>query len=167
MAIPLLPDPSPLWMATPFQLPQVRVTLRLTVYRQSFHLGDNPLRLTTSIVFKLNTCGHSPYITSSMTRRWVCRLQLLLTLAIAVTLRSESRGTHDHILLSQIRDSPNLEGQVFVFIYPRNRVAQLYHKALGSLFVASYDSQRLPQVFTSSHLYLLGTVHCRKHRFQQ
>jgi hypothetical protein len=27
-------------------------------------------------------------------------------------LRSESRGTHDHILLSQIRDSPNLEGWV-------------------------------------------------------
>jgi hypothetical protein len=50
-------------------------------------------------------------------------------------------GTHDHILLSQIRDSPNLEGQVPVFISPRNRVAQLYPQAFGSLFVASYDSQ--------------------------
>jgi hypothetical protein len=30
--------------------------------------------------------------------------------------QSESRGTHDHILLSQIRDSPKLEGQVPVFI---------------------------------------------------
>jgi hypothetical protein len=50
-------------------------------------------------------------------------------------------GTRDHILLSQIRDSPNLEGQVPVFISPRNRVAQLYPPALGSLFVASYDSQ--------------------------
>jgi hypothetical protein len=28
-----------------------------------------------------------------------------------------------------------------VFISPRNRVAQLYPQALGSLFVASYDSQ--------------------------
>jgi hypothetical protein len=41
-------------------------------------------------------------------------------------LRSESRGTHDHILLSQIRDSSNLKGQVPAFISPRNRVAQLY-----------------------------------------
>jgi hypothetical protein len=46
-------------------------------------------------------------------------------------LRSESRGTHDHILLSQIRDFPNLEGQVPVFISPRNRVARLYPQALG------------------------------------
>jgi hypothetical protein len=39
-----------------------------------------------------------------------------------------------------IWDPPNLEGQVPVFISPRNRVAQLYPRALGSLFVASYDS---------------------------
>jgi hypothetical protein len=34
----------------------------------------------------------------------VCRLQLLLALASAVILGSESRGTREHILLSQIRD---------------------------------------------------------------
>jgi hypothetical protein len=71
----------------------------------------------------------------------VCCLQLLLALVSAAILRSESRGTLDHILLSQIRDSPNLEGQVPVFISPRNRVARLCPQALGSLFVASYDSQ--------------------------
>jgi hypothetical protein len=37
--------------------------------------------------------------------------------------------------------SPSLEGQVPVFISPRNMVAQLYSRALSSLFVASYDSQ--------------------------
>jgi hypothetical protein len=74
--------------------------------------------------FQPNTCGHSPFVTSTLTRG--CRLQLLLVFASAVILRSESHGTHDHILLSQIRDSPNLEGQVHVFISPRNRVAQLY-----------------------------------------
>jgi hypothetical protein len=37
--------------------------------------------------------------------------------------------------------SSNLEGQVPVFISLRNRVARLYPQALGSLFVASYDSQ--------------------------
>jgi hypothetical protein len=62
-------------------------------------------------------------------------------LASAVILRSEDGGTHDHILLSQIRDSPNLEGQVPVFIPPRNRVAQLYPQALCSFFVFTYDSQ--------------------------
>jgi hypothetical protein len=53
-----------------------------------------------------------------MTRGRGCRLQLLLVLASAATLEYESRGTQDHILLSQIRDSPNLEGQVRVFLYP-------------------------------------------------
>jgi hypothetical protein len=48
---------------------------------------------------------------------------------------------YDHTLLSQIRGSPNLGGQVPIFISPRNRVAQLYLQALDSLFVASYDSQ--------------------------
>jgi hypothetical protein len=73
-------------------------------------------------------------------RGGVCRLELKLALASAVILRSESRGTQYHILLSQIRDSPNLESQVPVFISPRNRVAQLYPQALGSLCVASYVS---------------------------
>jgi hypothetical protein len=46
-----------------------------------------------------------------------------------------------HILVSQIRDSANLEGQVFVFMSHRNKVTQLYPQALGSPFVASSDSQ--------------------------
>jgi hypothetical protein len=62
---------------------------------------------------------------------------LLLTLASAVILGSESH----HILLSQIRDSPNLEGQVHVFMVRSERVALLYPQALGSFSVASYDSQ--------------------------
>jgi hypothetical protein len=40
----------------------------------------------------------------SVTRGRVCRLQLLLALASAVIFGSDSRGTRDHILLSQIRD---------------------------------------------------------------
>jgi hypothetical protein len=66
---------------------------------------------------------------------------IVLVFASAVILRSESRGTHDHILRSQIRDSPNLEGQAPVFISPRNRVPQLYPQTLGSLSIASYYSQ--------------------------
>jgi hypothetical protein len=40
-------------------------------------------------------------------------------------LSYESRGTYDHILLSQSLDCPNLEGQVPVHISPMNRVSQL------------------------------------------
>jgi hypothetical protein len=65
--------------------------------------------------------------------------KLLLDLASAVIFRSDSRGTREHILLSLIRDSLNLEVQVPVFIFPTNRVVQLYPQVLGSLFVASYD----------------------------
>jgi hypothetical protein len=66
---------------------------------------------------------------------------LLLVLASAIILRFEIHGNHDHILLSQIRDYPNMEVQVSELISLRNRVAQLYPQRLGSLFVASYDSQ--------------------------
>jgi hypothetical protein len=74
----------------------------------------------------------------------VLRTGLSFTIAAdprQLILGSESLGTHDQILLFQIRDSPNLEDQVPLFVSPRNRVSQLYPAALGSLFVASYDSQ--------------------------
>jgi hypothetical protein len=82
-----------------------------------FVLGTSPLRLTTSDFCQLNTCGQSPYVTRSLMRGWVCHSQFLLAFSSAVILRSESRGTHD-ILLSQIRDSSNLQDQVPVFIWP-------------------------------------------------
>jgi hypothetical protein len=128
-----------------------RVTIRLAVYRRSIRLGVKTLEThDQQFIFQLNTCGHSPHVTSSLTRGWVCLLQLLQVLASAVILRSDFRGTIDHNSLSQIRDSPNLEDQVPVFISPRNRVAQLHPQALGSLLVPSYDSQGGPH---------------RKHRF--
>jgi hypothetical protein len=47
--------------------------------------------------------GPSPNVTSSLTRIWVCSLELLLVLASAVILRYGSHGTHDHILVSDLR----------------------------------------------------------------
>jgi hypothetical protein len=47
---------------------RITVSLRLAVYRQSVHLGDKTLEVTTNNFFQLNTCGHSPYITSSLSR---------------------------------------------------------------------------------------------------
>jgi hypothetical protein len=46
------------------------------------------------------------YEALSLTGGRVCRLQLLLVVASLVIFGSESRGTRDHILLSQIRDFP-------------------------------------------------------------
>jgi hypothetical protein len=112
---------------------------RLTV--NQFILATTPWDSWPPFFFQLNTCSHSLYITFSLTRGWVGRLQLLLALSSAVILRFESRGTHDHILLAQIRDSPNMEDQVPVFITPRNKVARLYPQALVSLSIASYDLQ--------------------------
>jgi hypothetical protein len=48
------------------------------------------------------------------------------------SLNRPSRAEPVIILYCLIWDSPNLEGQVPVFISPRNRVAQLYPWALGS-----------------------------------
>jgi hypothetical protein len=57
------------------------------------------------IVRQLRVCL---YGVLSLTRGRVCRLHLLLALASAVIFGSEFRGTHDHILLSQIRDFPSV-----------------------------------------------------------
>jgi hypothetical protein len=71
-----------------------------------------------------------------LTRGRICRVQLLLVVASAVILGSESRGTRDNILLSQIPHSLNLAGQApFVFIFsPKNRVAQFIPPGTGFSF---------------------------------
>jgi hypothetical protein len=76
-----------------------------------FVLAPSPLRLTARFFSQLNTCSHCPYITSSLTRGWVCHLQFLLGFASAVILGSESRGTRDHIL------RPSFETSLFVVSY--------------------------------------------------
>jgi hypothetical protein len=94
---------------------------------------------------RVSWCG-----TPSLTRGRVCRLRLLLVLASAVILGSESSGTHDHILLSQIRDSLSLVGQVPIFIYARNRVAQLYLQALGPFSSPPTTRMAMVEVFDPS-----------------
>jgi hypothetical protein len=49
---------------------RVRVTLRLAVYRQRVRLGAKPLEDHDQRYFwHLDPCGHSPYVTFSLTRR--------------------------------------------------------------------------------------------------
>jgi hypothetical protein len=69
------------------------------------------------------------FVAPSLTRGRVCTVKLFLGLARAFTLEPKSRRTRS-IFCCLISDSPNLEGQVPVFISPRNRVAQLYPRAV-------------------------------------
>jgi hypothetical protein len=63
-------------------------------------------------------------------------------LQIAVqSLNGPSHAEPVTILYCLIWDSPNLEGLVPVLIFPRNRVAQLYSRALGSLYIVSCGSE--------------------------
>jgi hypothetical protein len=84
----------------------MEVTLRLAVYRQSVRLGVKPLEDHDQSFFpQLNSCCNGPY------RNILSDERLGLSFTIAAgprqhILRSDSRGTHGHILLSQIRDSP-------------------------------------------------------------
>jgi hypothetical protein len=82
------------------------------------------------------------FVAPSLTRGRVCNLLYNCFWALPEqSLLGRSPAELTAIFYCLIWDSPNLEGQVPVFISPRNRVAQLYSRALGSLFVASYDSQ--------------------------
>jgi hypothetical protein len=84
----------------------VEVTLRLTV-SQSVSLGVEPhLGLMTRYILLFDNYGLCFCGAPSLTRGRVCLLYMLLALASAVFLESESLGTRDHILLYQISDFP-------------------------------------------------------------
>jgi hypothetical protein len=70
------------------------------------HLG--PLtNFSFSLKFCLDSCGLIIFCSAlSDEREQVCNLLLLLVLARAVSLRSESHGSQDHILLSQFLGLP-------------------------------------------------------------
>jgi hypothetical protein len=98
--------------------------------------------------------------TPFLMRRWACNLQLLPALTSTIILTAGSHRTHGHILRSQIWDSSNLEGQVPVFISPRNRMVQLHTQTLGSLYVAPYDSQRVEPLGNSALVTALHFLFC-------
>jgi hypothetical protein len=56
-----------------------RVTVRLAVYRQSVDIGAKPLETHDQRLFlQLDPCDPSPYVTSSLTRRWIYLLWICL-----------------------------------------------------------------------------------------
>jgi hypothetical protein len=115
----------------------------------------------------MDTCGHSPYVTSSLTIGWVCRLKLLLALAWAVILGFKSRGLHDDILLSQIRD-PQPAGPGPSIYIPQEYGGPVippgtgihFHRLLRLAGLRWNYSSPLPHDYiTKSSLYRLGTGH--------
>jgi hypothetical protein len=90
--------------------------LRLTINRQVC-LGHKPLSGVQDRIFlivrhlRFFLCG-----TLSMTRGRVCRLQVLLAVANAVILGSESCGIHSHVILSQIRDTPTWRARSRIYV---------------------------------------------------
>jgi hypothetical protein len=60
---------------------KIRVTLRFGFTANQLVLASSPFRLTTRhlfFLFQLNLCGHSPYVTSSLTRKWVFLLWIAI-----------------------------------------------------------------------------------------
>jgi hypothetical protein len=89
-------------MAAPFQLSilQVKSYVRTDCQLASLSWNKAPICGLRKDFYYCQT------VAGLLTRGRVCRLQLLLALVSAVILGSESRGTRDHILLSQIRGFP-------------------------------------------------------------
>jgi hypothetical protein len=85
---------------------KVKVILRPTVSRPVCLGIRHPFWAYDQIfvtVRKLRVCSCGA---PSLTRGRVCRLQLLLAFASAVIFGSESHGTREHILQSEVRDLP-------------------------------------------------------------
>jgi hypothetical protein len=139
---------------------EVEVNLRPTVSRPVCLCVRRPSETRDQLCFllkisfrQLRVCY---FVAPSLIRGWVCNLlySSFWTLPEQSLLGRKSCKTHGHIFCL-IWDSSNLEGQVPVFISATNRVAQLYPRVLGSLFVAFYDLQGcgegiLPSLHTGS-----------------
>jgi hypothetical protein len=65
-----------LWFKPPKSKSELLYDWRFTA--NQFVLASRPLRPTTRFFFSINSCGNRPYVTSSLTRRWVCLLWICL-----------------------------------------------------------------------------------------
>jgi hypothetical protein len=70
----------------------------------------------SNFTFQLNTGCYSPYVTFSLTRGWVCSVQLLLVLASPDIIRPESRETW-HFTAADFEIPPTWRVR-FPYLYP-------------------------------------------------
>jgi hypothetical protein len=86
---------------------------------------------------RVSSCG-----APSLTRGWVCNLLYNCFWALPEqSLLGQSRTGPITILTVSSETPPTCRARSPVFISPRNKVSQLYPRALDSLFLASYDSE--------------------------
>jgi hypothetical protein len=78
------------------------------------------------------------FVAPSLTRVRVCKLLLLLVSSAQSRSGLSPAGLNTIFYCSNPWHSHNLQGQVPVFISARNRVAQIYPRALGSLSCRLY-----------------------------
>jgi hypothetical protein len=124
LVVPLI-RPQPIWLYShsltaaphPFQV-KVKVTLLLVVYRQSVLLGVKPLETHDQSFFQPNLCCKSLCVTSSLTRWWVCLLQLLL----AVILRSSPAGLMTTLYCLRFVTSPTCRALIESYALRKNYV---------------------------------------------
>jgi hypothetical protein len=142
---------------------------------QSVSLGVVPhLGLMTRYLLLFDSYGLVLCGAPSLTRGWVCLLYMLLALASAVFLRSESLGTHNHILLShEVKlpfSSPPMTRRVMVEVFDLASTRVTKNSliiAATPCYVASAQTTRktpLPRVLLLLHACLLrplpGNSHC-------
>jgi hypothetical protein len=114
--------------------------LRLAVYRQSVRPGIRPLETHDQIFFNSTLA----VIVLILHPSWWGYGSIVYNCCCPSTAQSFSGLSPTRpvtvLYCLKFETPPNLEGQVPVFISSRNRASRLYPRALGSLFVTSYDS---------------------------
>jgi hypothetical protein len=138
-SLALASDSEPVCLRTPVQFSKlllvldsrVKVILRQTVSGPVCLCVTPPSEAQDQIFITVRQlrvwwCG-----ALSLTRGWVWRLQLLLALASVVIPESESRGTHDHILLSQLETPPTWCARPTHIYIPKEQGAPVIPPGIG------------------------------------
>jgi hypothetical protein len=125
---------------------EVEVNLRPTVSRPVYLGTRYQFFSVLEISFRqLRVCY---FVASSLTRGQVCDLLYNFFWALPEqSLLGRSPAELTAIFYCLICDSPNLDGKVSFFMSLKNWVAQLHHRALGSLFSPLTTRRATVEVF--------------------
>jgi hypothetical protein len=137
--------------------------LRPTVSRQSFLVSGSQLGPLTNFSFLLKFALDNYRCVTLCRPLWRENGSLLYNCFWALPEQSHlgrNPAELTALFYCLIWNAPNLANQVPLIISPRNRVAQLYPRAFGSLSVASYESQGIGGgILTRIHTFLCSTLY--------